>query len=452
MKQRGSELWIVAIRILLLTGICVFIPSVGVQAAEKNIALGSAGQDYDTQLTMLVGDTGTFSLDAADPLTDFYMLLAQDLILSVQYSCEDKNILSVSEDGIYSALAAGETTLELAIRTADDIYLFRYYIEVNPDLSQAVLSQNSLEVYFYHDLYDDVFETDIEILGAIGLTEESAPKLEYHSSNIGVHCKLNGTKIHVAVGRIVAKTDAFVLNAGTTWITLSMGNKTWQVKLVIHEVRLSGANSLCLVKGKTKKLKVTGISGKPRWISSNPKAVKISKDGVIRAKKEGNAIITAKIGSGQVGCVVSVVSKKRKRMLNTAIKIGKTCQYSQARRMESGYYDCSSLVWKAYKKMNINFGNRNYAPVAADNAKWCARHHKIVKGNAAKNVQKLKYLPGALLYKTGEMNDRYKGIYHVEMFSGYSFYGFDRQGKARVGLKWVNRTEYYEPTGLWAQP
>lgn len=454
MKQRGRELLIAAIRTLLLTGICVFILPAGVQAAEKNIALGSAGQDYDTQLTMLVGDTGTFSLDATDPLTDFYMLLTQNLIVSVQYSCTDHQILAVNEDGVYSALAAGETTLELAIRTADDIYLFRYYIAVNPDLSQAVLSQTLLEAYFYDDSVGNTFETDIEIHGAIGLTEESALELECRSSTllVSAHCKLNGTKIHVTVSRAVVKAHGPGGYSGTAWITISMGNKTWQLKLIIHQVRLSGANSLYLLKGKTKKLKVTGIAGKPSWSSSNPKAVKVSQGGVIRAKKEGNAIITAKIGTGKVGCVVSVVSKKRKRMINTAVRIGKTCKYSQAHRMESGYYDCSSLVWKAYKKMNINFGDRNYAPVAADNAKWCARHRKLVKGNAAKNVQKLKYLPGALLYKTGEKNGRYKGIYHVEMFVGYSFNGFDSQGKARLGLKWANRTEYYDSVGLWAQP
>lgn len=443
MKGYSRKLLAAAIGILLLTGIYIFILPASAQAAEKNIALGSAGQDYDTQLTMLVGDAGTFSLDTTDPLTDFYMLFAQDLVISVQYSCENYHILAVSEDGVYSALAAGETTLEIAIRTTDDIYLLRYYITVDPDFSQAVLSKTSLEAYFYQGSDNNVFETDIEIRGAIGLTEESAPELEYHSSNTAmkVYCEWNGSRIHITT-----------YSVGTTWVTLSMGNKTWQLKLVIHEVRLAGNNSLCLVKGKTKQLKVTGIQGKPIWISGDPKVVKISKSGVLKAKKEGNAIITAKIGTGKVGCVVSVVSKKRKRMINTALKIGKTCKYDQARRMESGYYDCSSLVWRAYKKMNINFGNKNYAPVAADNAKWCASHRKIIKGNAEKNIQKLKYLPGALLYKTGAKNSRYKGIYHVEMFVGYSFNGFDSQGKARLGLKWANRTEYYGSEGLWAQP
>lgn len=167
MKQYGREFLAAVIRVLLLAGIFILILPTNAKAAEKNIALGSAGQDYDTQLTMLVGDTGTFSLDATDPLTDFYMLLTQNLIVSVQYSCTDKQILAVSEDGVYSALAAGETTLELAIRTADNIYLFRYYIAVNPDLSQAVLSQTSLEAYFYQGTDGHVFETDIEILGAL---------------------------------------------------------------------------------------------------------------------------------------------------------------------------------------------------------------------------------------------------------------------------------------------
>ena len=58
------------------------------------------------------------------------------------------------------------------------------------------------------------------------------------------------------------------------------------------------------------------------------------------------------------GCAVSVVSASRKKAVNTAIHIAKTCTYSQPKRMQSKYYDCSSLVWKSYHKNGVNFGGR----------------------------------------------------------------------------------------------
>ena len=90
-------------------------------------------------------------------------------------------------------------------------------------------------------------------------------------------------------------------------------------------------------------------------------------------------------------------------------------------RRDSG----NKLVWKSYRLMGKTLGNRNYAPVAADIAKWCAGKKKMVKGGVSeKNITKMKLRPGDLVFQTGAKNGRYKGIYHVEMFVGYRCYGF----------------------------
>ena len=148
--------------------------------------------------------------------------------------------------------------------------------------------------------------------------------------------------------------------------------------------------------------------------------------GVIKAKKKtGNTVVYAQIGGHRLGCAGSVVSSKMKKVITRAKKIYKTCKYSQPLRMSSKYYDCSSLVWKSYRLMGKTLGNRNYAPVAADIAKWCAGKKKMVKGGVSeKNITKMKLRPGDLVFQTGAKNGRYKGIYHVEMFVGYRCYGF----------------------------
>ncbi len=196
----------------------------------------------------------------------------------------------------------------------------------------------------------------------------------------------------------------------------------------------------------TKQLKVKGTKEKIHWSSSKPNIVSVSSSGKIKSKKKGNAVIKASIGDISVGCAVSVVSKNREKAIKTGIRIGKNNTYSQAHRMEKNYYDCSSLVWRAYSKNGNNFGNKGYAPVAADQGKWCARHKRLVKGGFSdKNIRKMKIHAGDLLFETGGNNKRYRGIYHVEMISGYICYGFTEKGKPILGITWVNRPIDYYP-------
>ena len=121
---------------------------------------------------------------------------------------------------------------------------------------------------------------------------------------------------------------------------------------------------------------------------------------------------------------------------------------SQPKRMQEKFYDCSSLVWKSYHKNGVNFGVAYYAPVAADMGKWCVQHKKLVSGGLSQaNIQNMKLNPGDVMFETGQKNGRYKGIYHVEMITGYIFYGFDGNGKAELGIQWAAGDEKYYPMG-----
>ena len=112
--------------------------------------------------------------------------------------------------------------------------------------------------------------------------------------------------------------------------------------------------------------------------------------------------------------------------------------------MQSGYYDCSSLVWRAYKKAGVTVvKNTGWAPVAADIGRWL-----IVTKNrdywkmTYNRVIKFKFKPGDLGFQTGSSNGRYKGIYHVEMFAGYEYEGYSGD-TAVVGPIWANRYPWY---------
>ena len=232
---------------------------------------------------------------------------------------------------------------------------------------------------------------------------------------------------------------------GKTTVTITINNKTFQVN--INTLGVDVPNSLLLSTKQKKQITVKGING-IKWNSSNSSVVSVSKNGTIYAKKTGNAVLIGTLGDLQLGCAVSVVTPARKRTVQKAIQIAKTCTYSQPKRMQEKFYDCSSLVWKSYHKNGENFGMAYYAPVAADMGKWCAQHKKLVSGGLSQaNIQNMKLNPGDVMFETGQKNGRYKGIYHVEMITGYIFYGFDGNGKAELGIQWATGDEKYYPMG-----
>ena len=232
---------------------------------------------------------------------------------------------------------------------------------------------------------------------------------------------------------------------GKTTVTITINNKTFQVN--INTLGVDVPNSLLLSTKQKKQITVKGVNG-IKWKSSNPSVVSVSQNGTVYAKKTGNAVLMGTLGDLQLGCAVSVVTPARKRTVQKAVQIAKTCTYSQPKRMQEKFYDCSSLVWKSYHKNGVNFGMAYYAPVAADMGKWCAQHKKLVSGGLSQaNIQNMKLNPGDVMFETGQKNGRYKGIYHVEMITGYIFYGFDGNGKAELGIQWATGDEKYYPMG-----
>ena len=199
-------------------------------------------------------------------------------------------------------------------------------------------------------------------------------------------------------------------------------------------------DSLVLARGKTGSLQVSrgkkAVSG-VSWRSSNTKVAEVDQDGRITAKKVGNAIITASVNGQKAGCVVSVTTKKKASAIKLAIKIVKTCKYNQGKRMKDGFYDCSSLVWKAYHNNGCNFGIKEYAPTAADQARYMDTHNKSLGKCTKKRIASLYYRAGDVCYHIGPKNKRYKNIYHTELLVGYSFSGFDSKGKAIVSPKGI---------------
>lgn len=264
----------------------------------------------------------------------------------------------------------------------------------------------------------------------------NAPNFQYYdfsysSSNtsMSISCTLDTSKKAIVIS---------AYSKGNTTVTITINGKTYYVKVTCKKVSINKTGYVLAKKKKTT-VKLKNYSTR-KWYSTNKKVATVSSKGTIKGKKVGNAVIYTIVNGQRIGCAVSVVDAKIKKVITKARKISKG-KYSQSKRMQKGYYDCSSLVWRAYSSQKIYLVNKNYAPVAADLCKGLKKK-KVKGGYSYKNLQKMKLRPGDLYCQGGSNNGRYKGIYHVEMFVGYKCVGFNGKTPYLIPM-WAARPDGY---------
>ena len=386
------------------------------------------------------------------------------------FNSDNRAVASVDASGRITALKTGTAQITVQIYTTQDWYDYDDNDDYN-DYDDDYRYEPSGEYLLFQAEYEvrvcpDLSGITVDKTSQTGYTADSwnCPTYTFHLKSkevltedwdtVVLSCSSSNSRVGVD-----ADLDKNVLtitpySVGKTTVTVSI-NDQQICKLTINTILVQmSTNSALLAIKETKQLRVKGAPAAAiKWSSTNPKVVTVSSKGLVRAKSSGNAVIKAKIGDNMFGCAVSVVTQSRKKAINTAIHIVRTSTYSQPNRMQNKYYDCSSLVWKAYHKNGVNFGNAYYAPVAADIGKWCAQKKRMVKGGlSVKNIDSMKINAGDILFRTGDNNGRYKGIYHVEMIVGYTCYGFDSNGKPMLSLKYAARADGYadgcgEPVG-----
>lgn len=352
---------------------------------------------------------------------------ADDLVTKT-YESSDDSIVSVDTEGNYHVHAGGKAVVTARGYDEEGELCFEgsYCFFVKPSLAEATLAKTKTTAYI---LDWTPIAAEIAIVGVSDLTYTSISVSDDNDS-MYVSCTLDKERNVLVISSY---------SEGKANVTVTINDTAFTFQLVAKKLDIN-KRSAVVAKGKTLKLKLKGYSGDVTWTSTNKKIAKVNAKGEVKAKKIGNAVVYLKFKDKTIGCAVSVVSTKMKKVVNKAIQIGSKWKYDQSRRMQKGYYDCSSLVWKAYKLAGKSFGSKSYAPVAADEGKWCIEKKKKIKGGLSyKNIQNMKLRPGDLLFKTGANNGRYKGIYHVEMFVGYYCYSMNGDVPT-LGIVWATPT------------
>lgn len=246
-----------------------------------------------------------------------------------------------------------------------------------------------------------------------------------------------------------------VSKSGTVPVTID--GKLFEIKIKYYEAEVSASDtiskylkSIVTYKGKkdTLILKLNGKKKAPKsWKSMNTAIASVNKSGQVTGKKIGRVYIRAYLDDGSyIRFLVECTYKGAYQAVNNAFhdyesgdgKGYKVIRYSQPKRMNKGYRDCSSFVSRCYydttlgrKIYKIGNAGGNYAATAADQAKWLKSKDKTV---ANKLVSESKLLPGDTMYTKGPTkNGQWRDIYHAFIYVGngrvLSTYTSDGKGK-----------------------
>ncbi len=230
---------------------------------------------------------------------------------------------------------------------------------------------------------------------------------------------------HVSIVKYHNKASIVGNKAGSGVIKATVDGKKYNVNYTVCNPKFKSIKAV-LAKKKTTTIKIDGITGlTPTYKSRNTAVATVDANGKIKGKGSGVTFVDVKLGSYTKTYRVEVAATGMKTIISKAQKIVNTWKYNQGKRMQYGYYDCSSLVWKGYqvyKNYNKKLGSTSWAYTAGELFDYLKGKNQIVYyGYIGYNYMK----PGDLIFY-GDYNSavmystpgRTLDIYHVSMYAG----------------------------------
>lgn len=276
------------------------------------LALSGCAKEEETSITDLQINKTEIRLRAGETQQLIGMVTPEDAAVTVQWVSEDTDIAEVSEDGLVTAVAAGETTVVASV--AD----FRAECKV------YVLSDEDVQIKLNRITLDMTVGDTETLIASVTPEGTDISGLEWSSSNPEV----------AAVGQDGTVEAVYV---GEAVITVSLGEAKAECDVT---VAAGEAESLSLDKetaevtrGETLQLTATvlpeGTGAEITWSTSNY-AYATVEDGLVTGVKPGEAVITAHCSGLEASCKVTVlpVMAESIEFETSAVEIKKGEQYT----------------------------------------------------------------------------------------------------------------------------
>lgn len=475
---------------MMINFMAVFIFAIvwmlGQNVGAKELPVVTVHNDETVPVTANVTDTGKIVADSGDVQVDHYIFtetqkifdeLGQEITYpsynpyynSYNYSYDQDyfdddsssvSVITCNEDGTFTLNGKGTATIYVYGYSVENVKVFGATVTFTVTYDMTNVNVATTPIRFYCTpssinekgkayYYATTMSSELAVASPFTLDENMEMTCTSSTSMYSPGVSVTEGKLYLSV--YGCKNASFN-------VTIIIEGKQFVIPVTVARVTIN-TNSYLLPKRKTKQLKISNYKGKITWTSTNKKIATVSSAGKVKGKKYGNCVIIAKLESGVcLGCAVSVTTPKLRKVCTRAEYIGRHWKYSQPKRTQKGYYDCSALVWKAYKYgANMTFGSAGYPGTTGTESAWCKAHGRMIKGGyKAKRLYKLQVNPGDIVFKSTDMKHKYSSTYHVEMFTGYTCYSVSEDGSPSVGPRFGARDSGYawgiEEKSLFARP
>lgn len=162
----------------------------------------------------------------------------------------------------------------------------------------------------------------------------------------GTRQKVTWSSSKKSVATVNSKGQVVAKNKGSATILAKVSKKTYKCVVKVETPKLS-RTSLTLTEKKSCAIKLTGITVKVTYSSSNPKIARVDSKGKITAVKKGTAVITAKANTKKFTCKVTVKAAPKP----TPTPMPKPSLNATALNMNKG--DVRQLQVKNYKDLLV---------------------------------------------------------------------------------------------------
>ncbi len=146
----------------------------------------------------------------------------------------------------------------------------------------------------------------LTVSGALQYTKKTIRiKESFKNQVLGYSGKVTWTSSNKKVATVSSKGVIKGVKKGTATITAKAGKKTYKCTVKVLNPVLSKSTIRPMI-GQTYKLSVIGGNGKITWSSSKKSIATVSSTGVVKAKREGTATVTATRNGVKITCKVIV--------------------------------------------------------------------------------------------------------------------------------------------------
>lgn len=148
---------------------------------------------------------------------------------------------------------------------------------------------------------------------AVKISKKSVTLIKGQSVTLkvtGTKSKAKWSSSKKSIATVSSKGKVVAKKKGTATITAKIGKKKYTCKVKVETPKLN-KSSIILKIGEKATLKVSGTSQKIAWKSSNESIATVGKNGIVTAKREGTATITATVLKKKYLCSVTIKNSEK---------------------------------------------------------------------------------------------------------------------------------------------